>query len=86
MKILMQPIEMIAWFTREGVPHPIKYRLRQNEENITVRVDRVMIRSEEKLAGNRMLLYRCQSVINGIEKVYELKYELGTCKWFLYKM
>jgi len=86
MKVLMKPIDMIAWFTPEGVPRPIKYRLMEKEKYHTIRVDRVMERSEEKWAGNRMLVYRCQSVIEGREKVYELKYELNTCKWFLYKM
>jgi len=33
-----------------------------------------------------MLIFTCQSVINGLEKRYEIKYELSTCKWFLYKM
>ncbi len=86
MKIVMKPIDMIAWFTPEGVPRPIKYRLMEEEQSYTIRVDRVMERSEEKLAGNRMLVYRCQSIIRGREQVYELKYELSTCKWFLYKM
>lgn len=86
MKVLMKPIDMIAWFTAEGVPRPIKYRLMEEEKYHTIRVDRVMERSEEKWAGNRMLVYRCQSVIEGREQVYELKYELNTCKWFLYKM
>lgn len=86
MKILMRPIDMIAWFTTEGVPRPIKYRLTEEETYQAVRVDRVIARLEEKWGGNRMLVYRCQSVINGREQVYELKYEMSTCKWFLYKM
>lgn len=27
MKICMQPIESIVWFTKEGIPHPLKYRI-----------------------------------------------------------
>jgi hypothetical protein len=45
-----------------------------------------MERKEEKLAGNRMLIFLCQSVVAGQEKVFELKYEIATCRWFLYKM
>lgn len=86
MKVLMKPIEMIVWFTRDGVPNPIKYRISENKENITVNIDKVILRQEEKLAGNRMYVYRCQSNINGTERTFELKYEISTCKWFLYKM
>lgn len=82
----MQPIDMIAWFTREGIPNPIRYKLTSDDtSNIVVKVDRVITRSEEKLAGNRMLIFRCQSEINGLLKLYELKYELSTCKWYLHK-
>lgn len=32
MKILMQPIEMVAWFTKEGVINPIRYRVTSESE------------------------------------------------------
>ncbi|MHB8126627.1 MAG: hypothetical protein ACYDEJ_13515 [Desulfitobacteriaceae bacterium] len=82
MKVFLKPIEMIAWFPQDGVPHPLKFKL----HNEVIRVDQVVSKSEEKLAGNRMIVYRCQSEINGELKPYELKYELLTCKWFLFKM
>ena len=86
MRILMQPIEMIAWFTLEGTPNPIRYRMISDDaSNIVVKIDRVVTRSEEKLAGNRMFIFRCQSEIDGLLKLFELKYELNTCKWYLYK-
>lgn len=86
-RLLMQPIEMIAWFTQEGIPNPIRYKLSSGDAaSIVVKVGRVVTRSEEKLAGNRMLIFRCQSEINGLLKLYELKYELNTCKWYLHKL
>ena len=86
MKLLMTPIDMIAWFTQGGIPTPIRYRFtREDGSKVVIKVDRIITRTEEKLAGNRMIIYRCQSVVNGVEKLYELKYELSTCKWFLYK-
>lgn len=42
--------------------------------------------TEEKFAGNRMLCFRCQSEIKEELRPFEIKFELGTCKWFLYKM
>lgn len=89
MKVLMKPIEMIAWFTRDGKPNPIRYKIVKEYEdgdNIIINVDRIITRAEEKLAGNRMIVFKCQSVFDGTEKLYELKYEINTCKWFLYKM
>jgi hypothetical protein len=33
-----------------------------------------------------MILYRCAYVGNDVEKILELKYELNTCMWMLFKM
>jgi hypothetical protein len=82
MKLLMKPIEMIAWFSLEGVPNPVRYKL----DDQVIKVEQVTSKSEEKLAGNRMIIFRCQSEMNGELRPFELKYELQTCKWFLFKM
>ena len=82
MKVLMKPIEMIAWFNMEGVPNPVRFKLADK----VIKVDQVTSKSEEKLAGNRMIIYRCQSEINGELRPFELKFELQTCKWFLFKL
>lgn len=87
MKVLMKPIEMIAWFTKDGSPTPLRCKLvDENMENIVIKIDKILYKEEEKIAGNRMLVYRCESIINDSLRIFELKYELATCKWFLFKM
>ncbi|QZY56735.1 hypothetical protein [Crassaminicella profunda] len=87
MKVVAKPIEMIAWFEQNGAPHPIRFRLKNNDEcwNI-IKVERVITVEKEKLAGNYMYVFTCQSVINDVTKVYVLKYELSSCKWVLFKI
>jgi len=82
MKILSTPITVLAHFEIDGPPHPLRFKL--NDE--TIRIEQVVSVTEEKLAGNRMLCFRCQSEIGGVLKPFEIKFELGTCKWYLYKM
>lgn len=84
MKVYMKPLDMIAAFNPEGKARPYRFKLPGTET--IVKIDRVDFSEEEKLAGNRMKVFRCRSIINGAEKIYELKYELNTCKWFLFKM
>ncbi|WP_077369743.1 hypothetical protein [Anaerosalibacter sp. Marseille-P3206] len=87
MKVIMKPIEMIAWFTNEGNPVPLRYRIESEDKtNVVIKVDRVITSEEEKLAGNKMIVYKCESIINNIQKIYEIKYEIDSCKWFLFKM
>lgn len=82
MHLVMAPIEMIAWFDLPGTPRPIRFR---HDGNV-VKVERVLSISDEKLAGNKMKVFECQSEVNGQLKRYALKYELDSCKWFLYKI
>jgi hypothetical protein len=51
-----------------------------------IRIGRILFQEEEKLAGNRMVVYRCEGLVQDLNKVFELKYEILTCKWFLFKM
>lgn len=87
MKVLMQPIEMIAWFNKDNFPVPLRYRISSEDMTHTVvKIHRILFKEEEKLAGNRMLLYRCEGIINQSQRIFELKYEISSCKWYLYKM
>jgi hypothetical protein len=87
MKVYMRPIDMIANYPKEGSPIPLKFRISlDGKMSKIIKVDTTLYQTEEKLAGNRMFIYRCQSIIDGRERVYELKYELRTCRWFLFKL
>lgn len=87
MKVMNQPIEVISYTDDKGDIRPIRLRLQLGDEPLKViKIDRIILKHAEKLAGNRMLLFRCQSLEGGVERLFEIKYELTTCKWFLYKM
>ncbi|MFA7534117.1 MAG: hypothetical protein WCY46_07295 [Tissierellaceae bacterium] len=83
----MKPIEMIAWFSKDKYPIPLRYRIvDENMEHKVIKVDKILFKEEEKIAGNRMILYRCESIIENTQRIFELKYEISTCKWFLFKI
>lgn len=82
MKVIMKPIELVAKFDLAGNPQPVRFLY----DNKVIDVEQVLEVTREKLAGNRMLIFSCQSEIDGELTRYDLKYELQTYKWFLYKM
>lgn len=86
MKLMMKPIEMIAWFTMEGVPIPLKFRVRENEEWRTIKVDDVCHKDYKYSEGIHIHTFICQSLLNGMLRKYEVVYEHETCKWILHKM
>ena len=51
-----------------------------------LKIEQAVSMTEEKLADNRMMCYKCQSEIGGELKPFEIKFELGTSKWYLWKM
>lgn len=79
MKILNEPIDMIAIFESEtGKITPFKFKYRDRP----VKVEKIAKIYEEKLAGNRRQVFVC---IHNEKDVYEIKYELDTCRWYLFK-
>ncbi|MBC2578861.1 hypothetical protein [Clostridium sp. DJ247] len=87
MKIVAQPIEVVSYTDNKGDVRPLRFRLQAEDETVKViKVDKVIVKEIEKLAGNPMLVFRCQSLIDNVQKQFEIKYELQTCKWILYKI
>lgn len=87
MKVVAKAIKMIAFFEDQGQMTPIRFRIEEDgQEAVTIKVDQICSVNLEKLAGNKMYVFKCQSVIDGIERPYELKYDLATCRWMLFKI
>lgn len=84
MKVVAKPIQMIAWFNKDGSINPIRFKIEEDGEKV-IKVDRVIKAERERLAGNIMEKFTCYSVIDGIEKLYEIKYDSNTYKWILFK-
>ena len=83
MKLLNERIEVIAGFSKEDKP-PMPIKIRYGEHIIDIQ--QIIFTELDKRCGNLMFLYRCQSNINGCLRPFELKYEIDTYTWYLYKM
>lgn len=87
MKVIAKPIEVVSWTDTKGNINPVRFKIVNDDESISVvKIDKVITIDKEKLAGNLMLVYKCQSVVNGADKLYEIKYELSSCRWILFKI
>lgn len=87
MKVIVRPIEMICLFKLDGEPRPLRFRYKDDDESYKViKIDKIFNKKLEKIAGYETIIFRCQSLINGIQKVFEIRFELKTNKWILYKI
>lgn len=84
MKVVAQPIQMIAWFNKDGSINPIRFKI-DEEESKVIKIERILKREHEKLAGKPMEKFMCSTCIDGIERIFELKYDISSCKWILFK-
>ena len=86
MKIVAKPIKTMVVFEYEGkMPIPYKFKFQQDDgsEKI-IQIDKRITSYTQRIAGIDTIIYECQSLIDGIEKRYKLKYILSQCKWQLY--
>jgi len=87
MKVLALPIEMVSYTDNKGYIKPIRFRMQIDDEPMEViKIDKVIVRDIERFAGNIMLVYKCQSLIDDVIKLFEIKYEISTCRWILFKI
>ena len=86
MKLLNQQIDMISWTSKEGIVTPVRFRIEEDGETTVIRVGQVIQTETNHFSGTTTLLFRCSSVIHGVEKIYELTYNCGNQKWLLKKM
>lgn len=87
MKVLALPIEMVSYTDNKGYIKPIRFRIQIDDSPMhVIKIDRIITRDTERLAGNLIFVYKCQSLIDDVTKLFEIKYELATCKWILFKI
>lgn len=86
MKVLAKEIEVIRWFDKSGDITPIKFKYENADgENEVIKVDKVITKTDERLCGNKAIIFDCQSVIDGLERRYQLKFFIEEHRWLLWK-
>jgi hypothetical protein len=87
MKVIAKAIEVISYTDNKGELRPLRFRLEMEDESVKViKIDKVIAKETEKLAGNYMMVFKCQSLIDNVVRLFEIKYEMQTCKWMLFKI
>lgn len=87
MKVVRKDIDVLCWFDQNGYPNPIRFRMEDEfGMHLVVKIEKVITREYERLAGNRMYVFTCQCVFQGLSKTIVIKYELDHCKWILFKL
>ena len=87
MQVVSKPIDMISFIPVDGAPEPLRFRTQgKSKDDVIVNIKKILECKEEHFAGNSMYVYKCQTVMNGEKRLMELKYEVGECLWYLFRV
>ena len=87
MQALNMPIEMISVCAVDGEIRPLRFRYEDDYHKLhIVRVNEVMVAKELNYVGVQSYLYVCKAFINDREIMFELRYEVKTHRWVLFRM
>lgn len=87
MKTLAKPIEMISWTEENGKIHPLRFKIENQEgARYVYKIEKIYTSDLDRIAGNRVYKYTCEININGVNKICELRYDIDSCRWSLFKL
>lgn len=87
MKTLAKSIEMISWTEENGRIHPIKFKISTvTGEKEIYKIVKLYSTDLEKIAGNKIYKFTCEIILNNHARICELRYDLDSCKWVLFKL
>jgi hypothetical protein len=78
MKIINEPIKVMAVFNTDGKIEPVKFRI----DDQVVRIEKIMKTYEENIVGNTRIVFVC---LHKGKDIFELKYEVDSKTWYLFK-
>lgn len=87
MEVLLIPIEVVATFTRDGCITPVRFRVILDDAGTqTIPVSQILRRRRERTGKTFIDIYTCSGQVQDRERGFELKYDIATGEWSLYRM
>jgi hypothetical protein len=76
------PIEVISYTNKAGKIRPYRFRVDNGTDAMTTfAISAIFSADMKRMAGNKIIQYKCEINHNGILKHCDLQYELDTCTW-----
>lgn len=75
---LSKEVDVVAIFKRSGMK-PLKFCI----DGKVINIDKVDCVNDSRILGEDYRIFKCQSYIDNVEKIYELKFVINTFKWYL---
>ena len=87
MEVLLTPIEVVATFTQDGRISPVRFRiLRPDFGNETFFIHQITRRQRQRRGKKLIDIYTCKGRVQDYDRIFELKHEIHSGRWFLYRI
>ena len=87
MEVLLIPIEVVATFSQDGCITPVRFRvILEDAGSQTITVSQILRRRRERTGKSFIDIYTCNGQFQAHERGFELKYDIATGEWSLYRM
>ncbi len=87
MEVILKPIEVIVNFKKDGSVRPVRLRLIGDDTGYEVINVNRMVRYRQEKAGLAVQdIYTLTGIFEGMERMFEIKFDSGTGSWTLYRM
>lgn len=85
-KIVNIPVQMVSVTDRDGKITPLWFRF-ENEDHVIEKIDieHVLSRNSTSIVGIHEKKFICTAVFGDIRHTFEIRYNIGTQKWQIFK-
>jgi hypothetical protein len=86
-KIYDKPIDVIDRINVKGEHTPLKFRVMDEEGAYkSFKIESILCKDELKIRGQRVLVFECTTIINDVVMPLQLRFNVTSCKWVLFKI
>lgn len=86
MDALNLQVEMISVCSTDGQLKPLRFRFEDAEHRLqTVSITEILCDKEICYVGIEAFQYVCKGIMDGAEKMFELRYTVRSHKWILFR-
>lgn len=72
--------------TGKITPQWFKYRVPQEEAIQFVKINKILASKEINYVGYKMIQFICSAEISEIQRIFEIRYSIGSHKWVFFQM
>lgn len=87
MNIVDKPVQVISTNDRAGIVKPLCFFITEGDEiGDVINVERLVRRDKEKIGGDYIYTFTCEIIKDNMRMLCDLRLNLSTDEWSLYKM